>query len=173
MFQIYSIVSSVEDLLKTRTSLTPHYQPKTDNVYYHFNQANEAVDLLKVNQFSNQISDKKNRPIVILNFSPSTSFLILPNPNYSSETVVSGDQEYTHVKAKKNDGSEIHAYILDHKEKNSSKPKILITNTFKQTVPTISNANVSSYDFQGLYGEIKNLDLVVRQSTGSLNSIKN
>lgn len=45
---------------------------------------------------------------------------------------------FTHLKTKNNEGSEIHAYILDHKEKNSGKPKILITNTIHKHIPSKS-----------------------------------
>ena len=85
---IYNIASVaygfVANVLKLSTTVVPQYQPKNDGVYYLFAKYKQPVDLHWANEYSNHISDKKNRPIIVLNHDPADSVLLLRNSDYSA-----------------------------------------------------------------------------------------
>lgn len=60
------------------------YSSAGSDVYLHIARSGDQLDLLQVNKYSNLISAKQNRPIVVLNFNPHKSLLILPDDGYKT-----------------------------------------------------------------------------------------
>lgn len=60
----------VMPILKLPTVIIPHYEPANDSVVYHFAKYKQPVDIYEINKFSNLISTKKDRPIIVLNYNP-------------------------------------------------------------------------------------------------------
>ena len=65
----------VMNVLKLSTTVVPHYETKNEDVYYLIAKFKQQVDLFWANEFSNQISAKKNRPIIILNYDPNDTVI--------------------------------------------------------------------------------------------------
>lgn len=63
--------------LKQQTVIVPHYEPLNDSVYYHFAKYKQSVDVHYLNHYSNLISSKINRPIIVVNHNPEDAFIIL------------------------------------------------------------------------------------------------
>ena len=48
-------------------------------MYVHVSKDDEELELLNINRLSNMVSEKKNRPIVVLNFNLHKSFVMYPD----------------------------------------------------------------------------------------------
>lgn len=118
----------VMNVLKLSTTVVPHYEPKTDDVYYLFAKFKQPVDLFWANEFSNQISAKKNRPIIVLNYDPNDSVLLLRSSNYSSSVVNTPEMKYYNITIFKTDNTKFTVYVVDHSMANNVPPRIIVTN---------------------------------------------
>lgn len=109
------IVTSLGASLKKKTTIKLHYDPQNDDIFYYFSSVGESIDILKLNRWSNKISDKKNRPIAIFNFNPLKSYVTLPHNNYTSEKIsIEGDNDFFKINLY-DTGSTISVYIYDHR----------------------------------------------------------
>lgn len=81
---------------------------------YHFAKYKQPVDIYEINKFSNLISTKKDRPIIVLNYNPEDSFILLMNRNYFCEGFKVLDVSFVNITIFKEDGGVLSVYIMNH-----------------------------------------------------------
>lgn len=121
----------------------PHYEPQSDSVYYHFAKYKQLVDLNYVNEYSNLITTTKmNRPIILMNYDPEDSYLVLRNQNYEVNEFMVEVVKFYNITVTKDDGGIFSVYVFDHSKNNTARPRILITNLSKAVPPNMVKAEV-------------------------------
>lgn len=97
---------------------------KINPLYFYFPKWHETLVLENLNLESNLISEKKDRPIVILGYNPD-NMIISAGEGSMSETKLEGKEaNFTRLDVKTGDGRAFQVFILGFEYKTSSNANI-------------------------------------------------
>jgi hypothetical protein len=82
-----------------------YYSPKEDTI----------IDLNYINQNSNQLSENKNRPIIILQMDFRNTMLFIKDKHYTKRVIQIGDYDWFKYVVRNADGDKFSTYIFDLK----------------------------------------------------------
>lgn len=116
---------------------------KINPLYFYFPKWHETLELGNLNLESNLISEKKDRPIVILGYNPE-NMIISPGEGTMTETKLEGKvANFTRLDVKTGDGRAFQVFILGFEYKTSIKSSSN-ANTNINSNPNNNNNNVKT-----------------------------
>ena len=108
-----------------KSSTGERYSATQSDAHLHIAVSGQQVDLAKLNRMSNLISAKQDRPIVVLNFNPHKSTLIVPAENPATQTLRTNSYTFLNFNITTHQNVQVPVYVLEQYYPPLTKPVFL------------------------------------------------